>query len=90
MKNASNSLIALFTGLAAGVALGLLFAPEKGSDTRDKLSDSLKDLGDSLKEKASEELENLSEFKNRVVTNIKSKLKTEHPAEDFTDEVHAV
>lgn len=90
MKNASKTLIALLTGLAAGAALGLLFAPEKGSDTRDKLADSLKDLGDSIKDKAAEELDNLTEFKNKVVTNIKSKLKTQEEEIDFTDDVHAV
>ncbi len=91
MKNGAKSLIALFTGLAAGVALGILFAPEKGSETRDKLADSLKDLGDSLKEKAAEELDNLSEFKNKVVNNIKTKLKTQEEEDvDFTNDVHAV
>jgi gas vesicle protein len=93
MKNSSKGLVALITGLAAGVALGLLFAPDKGTDTRDKLADSLKDLSDSIKEKASEEIDNLTDFKNKVVTNIKSKLKmSEEKAEtdDYTDEMHTV
>lgn len=89
MKNSSKSLIALFTGLAAGVALGLLFAPEKGEETRDKLADSLKNLGDSIKDKAAEEINNLSQFKSKVVDNIKSKLKAEEE-EDFSDEIQAV
>ncbi len=90
MKNSSKSLIALFTGLAAGVALGLLFAPEKGEETRDKLADSLKNLGDSIKDKAAEEINNLSQFKSKVVDNIKSKLKAEEEEEDFSDEIQAV
>lgn len=93
MKNDSKGLVALITGLAAGVALGLLFAPEKGTDTRDKLSDSLKDLSDSIKDKASMELDNLTEFKNKVVTNIKSKLKMNEdgtPVDDYSDEMHTV
>ncbi len=88
MKDNSKTVIALLAGLAAGAALGLLFAPEKGSDTRDKLSDSLKNLGDSIKEKAAEEIDNLTAFKEKVVTNIKSKLKT---AEDeYIDDIHSV
>jgi len=35
MKN--GNFFALLTGLAAGVALGILFAPGKGEDTRRKL-----------------------------------------------------
>lgn len=65
----------MLAGLAAGAAIGLLFAPEKGSDTRDKLNDSLKNLGDSIKDRAADEIGNLSEFKDKVVESIKSKLK---------------
>jgi gas vesicle protein len=75
MNDNSKTVIALLAGLAAGAALGLLFAPEKGSDTRDKLSESLNNLGDSIREKAAEEIDNLSGLKDRLVNNLKSKVK---------------
>lgn len=84
MNDNSKVLIGLLTGLAAGAALGLLFAPEKGSETRDRLNQSLKDLGDALKERAADEIDHLTGLKDKVVSSVKSKL---HEAEEeFVDD----
>jgi gas vesicle protein len=75
MNDNSKVVIALLAGLAAGAALGLLFAPEKGSETRDKLTESLKKLGDSIMDTAVAEIDNLVGLKDKVVDNIKTKIK---------------
>ena len=53
--------LGILAGLAAGTVLGILFAPEKGSDTRKKISKKGKDLTDSLKDKFNEFLDSVSE-----------------------------
>lgn len=90
MNDNSNSkvVVALLAGLAAGAALGILFAPDKGTDTRDKLGQSLKDFGDSIKERAADEINNLSGLKDKVVNSIKSKLRDVE--EEYSDEVEHV
>jgi gas vesicle protein len=85
MNDNSKVLVALLVGLAAGAALGVLFAPDKGNETRDKLSDSLKSLGDSIKETATSEIENLMNFKDKVVDNIKSKISSAE--EEYQDDL---
>ena len=72
MNDSTKVVAALLAGLAAGAALGILFAPEKGSETRDKLNDALKNLGDAIKDRAAEEIDNLSNFKETVVDKIKT------------------
>jgi gas vesicle protein len=37
-KNSSNALMAFIAGAAAGAILGILYAPDKGVNTREKLS----------------------------------------------------
>lgn len=42
----------VLAGVAVGAVLGLLFAPDKGSATRQKISDSVKGLGRDLADQA--------------------------------------
>ena len=47
-----DSLFAFIAGAAAGLTIGLLFAPEKGEETRRKLKDTVGDAADSVKARA--------------------------------------
>ena len=85
MNDNTKVVVALLAGLAAGAALGMLFAPERGTEIRDRLSDSLKNLGDSIKETAASEIEKLLSLKDTVVENIKSKVKSTE--EEYQDDL---
>ncbi len=74
MNDNTKVVVALLAGLAAGAALGILFAPDSGEETRDKLSESLKKLGDSIKETAATEIDNLVGLKDKVVNSVKTKI----------------
>ncbi|MEO3406824.1 YtxH domain-containing protein [Mucilaginibacter sp. CAU 1740] len=82
--------IAVLAGLVAGAAIGILLAPENGSETRNKLSESLLDLGESIKNAASEQINNLGDvFKNKIVNNIKEIFGNEIETEVPDDLEHA-
>jgi gas vesicle protein len=77
MNDNTKTMLALFAGLAVGATLGIILAPEKGSELRDKLGDSLKKTSDDL----------LDKFSESVVT-VKGKLNKR--VDEFTDGEHAV
>ncbi len=52
MGNSNGKVLgAIFLGAAIGGALGILFAPDKGSETRKKISSKGNELTDAVKEK---------------------------------------
>ena len=57
-----NGILALLAGAAIGVGLGILFAPDKGSKTREKIKDGLDDLKDGALSKLNT-LENVTKEK---------------------------
>lgn len=57
----ANSFFALLTGLAAGAVLGLLFAPESGEKSREKIKKAADDCLSKVKAKWEEELDDEEE-----------------------------
>ena len=60
MKNSGNIIGALLLGAAVGAVIGILVAPDKGSETRKKLLNGAGDLADNLKSKFTDELGKLN------------------------------
>jgi gas vesicle protein len=71
----SESILALLAGAAIGVGLGILFAPDKGSKTREKIKTGFDDLKDEAKEKFSGSKEELKEAVDNLLS--KSSYKAE-------------
>ena len=54
-------LLGLLAGLATGAFIGILIAPDKGTDTRKKITKKGEDYADALKEKFNEFLDSVSQ-----------------------------
>ena len=54
-------LTSLVAGIAAGAVLGILFAPDKGTETRKKISKKGTDFADNLKEKFNDFVDSVSD-----------------------------
>ncbi|MEH0158102.1 YtxH domain-containing protein [Limibacter armeniacum] len=67
-KNSGNSLLAFLAGAAAGALVGVLYAPDKGKSTRDRLSYRL----DKYKESLQELIDDLMEGRNEHISAAKT------------------
>ena len=82
MKNSAGKMIAgFFVGAAVGAVAGILFAPDKGSVTRKKISDQASETGGAVKETISGKLDDLKKYVTSKLENVHSKI------EEFEDTV---
>ena len=67
-NNSGNNILAFIVGTLTGAALGVLFAPDKGKNTRDKLSFRLDKYRNKLKEISEEMIEGKEEINSEAKT----------------------
>jgi gas vesicle protein len=66
MNSTSKILTALAAGAALGLATGILFAPDKGSETRKKIKDKGRKLSEEVKNKINEGKEKANHLKDNL------------------------
>jgi len=69
--NSTKTLLGFVMGASVGVLAGILFAPEKGSETRKKIAQKTNDLGNSLQDSANGYIEKAKDS----ISNLKSDAK---------------
>jgi gas vesicle protein len=74
MNNTGKILTAAVAGIAAGAVLGILFAPDKGCETRKKISEQGKKITESVKNTCNKEKEKLNNFKESIVQKVNDKI----------------
>ena len=84
--SSSKFLAGIFLGVAAGAALGILFAPDKGTETRKKIAKKGEDLTDSVKNKFNalgetlhEKYDNIKAEANHIIDKSKRKSEAANP-----------
>jgi gas vesicle protein len=75
--NTGKALLGVMAGIAAGAVLGMLFAPEKGSNTRKNISKKGDDLANALNDKVDAKF---NELMNSFTGKMKKSSKAESAA----------
>lgn len=90
MENTGSTLVALLTGALVGAGIAILYAPDKGENTRRRLNDEAKKAKDRLDKQFTETSSRLGERARRARASFDSRLdetlnSASHKADDIID-----
>ncbi len=71
MNTSGKILAAVAAGIAAGAVLGILFAPDKGSETRRKMNEKGKKFAEDVKDKFSKGKDKFNDLKEDFEKKVK-------------------
>ena len=74
MNTSGKILAAVAAGIAAGAVLGILFAPDKGSETRRKINEKGKKFADDVKDKFQKGKDKFNDMKEDIKQSVKEKV----------------
>jgi len=74
MSTNGKILAAVAAGIAAGAVLGILFAPDKGVETRRKISEQGKKIAEGIKIKFNKGKEKFNDLKEDIEQKVKEKM----------------
>lgn len=74
MNTSGKILAAVAAGIAAGAVLGILFAPDKGSETRKKINEQGKKLSEGIKHNIQAGKEKFNDMKENIEQTVKNKV----------------
>ncbi len=91
--NSGKVVLGVLAGLATGAFLGILFAPDKGVNTRKKIMSKGEDLTDDLRGKFNDFLDQMERKYSDVKDNAedlldKGKMKAQEMKSDFKNQIH--
>lgn len=73
MSSNGKIALALLIGAAAGAALGLLFAPDKGENTRNNITDGVTGLGKKIMNRGGNAMDETEDIYDDVRATVRSK-----------------
>ncbi len=73
-KSSVSAFLGFIAGAAAGAAIGVLFAPDKGTTTRKKIKNQAQKASDEMKENLASKIDDLNQFVSGFVKETKAKM----------------